>query len=463
MKSANNMNLSQLRTKHPKFTYASYSLEHRDKTVRLRYDFKMEPNVVFNPEVVLPVGKEVDALVMHNLAFHLGMIEAISYWKAACPPKLSVEAGILSPKQIAWWHDLFMHGLGEFYFRNNIDFTQPGFLNISNDYKDQHKPIIHKSSTAKGDLILVGGGKDSGVTLEVLRYEPGRKGVLILNPTRSAVENTQITGYQDPLVVRRTIDPMLLQLNAKGYLNGHTPFSAYLAFLGTYIGVLHDYQNVIVSNERSASEGNILFYGVEVNHQYSKSYQFEKLFREYAKQYLSKSVQYFSFLRPLFDIQISRLFAQYTELHPSYRSCNVNQKVDSWCGKCPKCAFVYMSIYPYISDQQTEKIFGSDYYLTPEIGKNVRDLVGLGKHKPFECVGTEEESKLAIALSIRKYRKARKPVPPLLLELEKELKITDNKTVKMLEDRVNGKWNDENFLPEEHAQVLQNAINFYIT
>lgn len=452
------MNLAELRVKHPKFIYESYSLEHKNETVSLKYGFKLEPNVVFAPEVILPAGKEIDADVMNNFAFHLGMIEAISYWKAACSPELLIEAGKLSPEQTAWWHDLFIHGLGEFYYMNNIDFTQPGFLNISSKYKEKHTPVVHESKSAEGDLILVGGGKDSGVTLEVLKGKKGRKGVLVLNPIRSALENSRITGFQNPLIVNRTIDPTLLRLNSEGYLNGHTPFSAYLAFLGTYIGVLHDYKNVIVSNERSASEANILFHGVEVNHQYSKSFQFEKLFREYAKKYLSKDVQYFSFLRPLFDIQISRLFAQYTELHPSYRSCNVNQKVDSWCGKCAKCAFVYMSISPYISTQQAKEIFGNDYYFTPEIGEHVRDLVGLGKHKPFECVGTEEESKLAIALSIRKYRESKEPVPPLLLNLEKELGITTQSTIKMLEDRVNGKWNEKNFLPKEYAEILKKAI-----
>lgn len=457
------MTVEDFRQKHPKFTYESFTMDQQDGKLNIQYDFKLEPDISFRPEIVLPLGKEVDVAQMHNLAFHLGLIESISYWKAACPPELSIEAGSLSLEQISWWHNLFIHGLGEFYYKNDIDFTQAGFLNIINNYQDTREPVIHESSSVSGDLILVGGGKDSGVTLEVLRNAPQRKKALMLNLTRSATENAQITGYNDPLVVKRTIDPMLLQLNSEGYLNGHTPFSAYLAFLGTFVGVLHDYQNVIVSNERSASEGNVLFHGIEVNHQYSKSFQFERLFRDYVKKYLSKDVQYFSFLRPLFDIQISRLFSQDTELHESYRSCNVNQKADSWCGKCPKCAFVYMSLFPYISDQQAEKIFGNDYFLAPEIGEHVRDLVGVGTHKPFECVGTEEESRLAVALSIKKYRGGGKPVPPLLLSLEKVLRITDKSTVKMLEERVNGKWDDENFLPKEHADLLKNALDSITT
>ena len=453
------MNLVKLRKKHPRFVYESYSLNQVGKSLKLQYRFRLEPDAMFKPEVILPLGKEIDIEIMRNFAFHIGMIELVSYWKLACPPEVSIEAGRLSAGQITWWHNLFMHGLGEFFFRNDIDFTRPGFLSITNNYNGGLKSSVHESQSANGDLILVGGGKDSGLTLELLKKRRGRKAVLMLNPTRAALENAKITGYRNPIVVKRTIDPTLLKLNEKGYLNGHTPFSAYLAFLGVFMGALYDYKNIVVSNERSASEENTVFKGIKINHQYSKSYQFERLFRRYAKRYLSHSVQYFSFLRPLFDIQISRLFAQCGKLHFSFRSCNVNQKLDSWCGKCPKCAFIYLSLFPYLSQKQIERIFGNDYFLKPEIVKHVRDIVGLGRHKPFECVGTKEEAKLAIALSIRKYEKEKRAAPPLLLGLKRQLNITNQTPIKMLEDKLNSKWSNENFLPQEHAILLKNAVN----
>lgn len=456
------MGIEELRRKHPRLVYESYSFKYQETLLTLSFTFRLEPDVIFQPEVILPINKEIDMDVIRNFVFHLGLIEAISYWKVACPQELVIKAGKLSPKQVAWWHDLFIHGLGEFFYINNIDFNKPDFLNIYVDNNEAPEATIHRSKSANGDLILVGGGKDSGVTLVILKNTPWRKGVMALNPTRSALENTEITQYKNLLEVKRKIDPNLLALNRKGYLNGHTPFSAYLAFLGTLVGVLHNYKNIIVSNERSASKGNIIFHGVEVNHQYSKSLRFEKLFRQYLESYLSKDIQYFSFLRPLFDLQISKLFATYSELHKSYRSCNVNQKFDSWCAKCPKCAFVYMSIFPYISDEQVENIFGRDYYLIPEIGEHIKDLVGMGEHKPFECVGTEEESKLAIALSVRKYRANNKEVPSLLLELENKLGLTENDVVALLEERVNNTYGNENFLPEEHAVVLKDAISSII-
>src|SRR3990167_1385277 len=271
------MALCELREKHPRFIYKSYDVSKKGRDVRVQFQFKLEPDIFFTPEVTLPTDRGVEESSFENFIFHLGLIESISYWKAACPQELLIEAGKLSNQQIAWWHDLFIHGLGEFFFQNKIDFTPKDFLNIKSN---PNKPEIpaQKFPSTSGDLILVGGGKDSAVTLELLKKKEGRKGTFILNPTRASIDNAKIAGYSNPLIAGRKIDPKLLKLNDSGYLNGHTPFSAYLAFLGVFVGVLNDYQNVVVSNERSATEGNFKYLGHEVNHQYSKGLRFEKLF-----------------------------------------------------------------------------------------------------------------------------------------------------------------------------------------
>ena len=159
---------------------------------------------------------------------------------------------------------------------------------------------------------MAAGGKDSSLSLEMLKtFDPTcTREVLILNPSRSALESVQIAGYPDPIIVQRTIDTTLISLKSKGYLNGHTPFSAYLAFLGTMIADMHSCSSVIVSNERSASEENTIFHGLPINHQYSKGLRFERRFREYASQQFPGSAQYFSLIRPLYDLQVSGLFAK---------------------------------------------------------------------------------------------------------------------------------------------------------
>jgi len=451
--------LQELREKHPRFIYESFQIKKQNNELRVNFRFVLEPNVAFSPEVVIPIDQSLNHKETENFVFHLGLIEMISYWKAACPKEILVDAGQLTDQQIAWWHDLFIHGLGEFFYKNNIDFTPPDFLRITSNLTKEAYPPLQKSPPPSGELILVSGGKDSTVTLEVVKDSPSRKGCLVLNPTRASLESIRIAGYPEPLVVERTIDQNLLELNRLGYLNGHTPFSAYLAFLGVFVGVLHNYENIIVSNDRGSEEENIIFHELKVNHQYSRSLHFEKLFREYCAQYLTNQIQYFSFLRPLYELQISQLFTNYPKHHLSFRSCNVNQKKDSWCGRCAKCAFVYASLFPYLSFERMIEIFGKDYYREPAIDPFIRQLVGLGQHKPFECVGTIEESVLAISLAIQKYRSAGKQVPSLLLSLEKELGIDKNKTIRILKERIENGWNQEHFLPPEYVRLLKKAIS----
>ena len=451
--------LSELRERHPRFVYDSFQTEQREGELHIRFHFLLEPDVAFSPEIVVPVNSSLNQEEVENFAFHLGLVETISYWKAACPKEIRVEAGRLNEEQVKWWHDLFIHGLGDFFYHNSIDFKMPNFFQIDSNLNKKSYLPSQQSADNFGDLILVGGGKDSAITMELLKKIPGRKGCLILNPIPSALKTVEVAGYPEPLVVKRTIDPNLLRLNQEGYLNGHTPFSAYLAFLGVFIATLHGYKHVIVGNDHSADEGNVKFRSMEINHQYSKSFRFERLFREYCEKYLTPSVQYFSFIRPLWEIQVAQLFANYSKYHSTFRSCNVGQKENVWCGKCPKCVFVYISLFPFLSLEKMRKIFGEDYYLKPEVKPILRALTGLERDKPFECVGTREESILAVGLAIRKYKEWGGEIPPLLLSLGKELGLLDDsKIIQLLENKLIRGWNDKNFLPEEYAKILKEAL-----
>ena len=152
-----------------------------------------------------------------------------------------------------------------------------------------------------------------------------------------------------PIVVNRAICSELLDLNRQGYLNGHTPFSAYLAFLGAACLLLYGYSNAVVANERSSEEGNVRFHESEINHQYSKSLRFEASFDEYLKTYLAPGARYFSIVRPLYELQIGRAFSRFPEFFEVFKSCNRNRS-DSWCGHCPKCVSVFLTMYPFVSN-----------------------------------------------------------------------------------------------------------------
>lgn len=462
------MNFDELRSRHEKLIYGGFQILHENGNLKIVFDFVLSPDIKFNPEVIIPnISKErLDAIgpdVLENLVFNLGMVELLSYWKAACPKEIIIKAGFLNEDQILFWKNLLIKGLGEFFYNNQIDFTKNDLVKFvilresSTEGSESDSSLITQNDNNKyagalknRDLILVGGGKDSAVTLDILKKSNRESDCLSLNPIESTKKIIEIAGYSSPIYIQRIIDPKLLELNDKGYLNGHTPFSAYLAFLSTIAGILYDYKNIIVSNEASSNEGNISWNGSEINHQYSKTFEFENLFRDYSKKYLSLNSNYFSFLRPLSELQIAKLFAGMPAYHKEFRSCNIGSKANVWCLECPKCVSTYLILYPFLGDKLIE-IFGENMLEDENIISVVKGLLRVGNSlKPFECVATVEEIKVAIYLGIE-YSKSKNIKAPLVLENLKEYAsgnaaILDN-------------WNSENNLPESFQNLLKEKIN----
>jgi hypothetical protein len=202
-------------------------------------------------------------------------------------------------------------------------------------------------------------------------------------------------------------------MNQQGFLNGHTPFSAYLAFLSVLVAELFGYREVVVSNERSSNEGNVDYLDSVINHQYSKTFKFEQDFAEYLSKYLITGVNYFSFLRPLYEIQIAALLTQFPETLSKFKSCNRNYKLNSKCGACPKCLAVYIMIFPFLEKGVISRIFQNDPFKNVENLDILKGLIGSGPHKPFECVGTYEETLVGLYLGLDKAKAEYESLPPL--------------------------------------------------
>ena len=161
------MTFTELRRKHPRFIYESFEVKEEGGKLSIQFSLTLEPDIIFHPTLTIPIETKIDKSIIDLFAFHLGMVECISYWKAACPVELVVRAGSLNQEQITFWHDLFLNGLGEFFYKNNIDFTQKDFLRISSSLNPNTKYVI--PAPLSRDLVLVGGGKDSALTLELLK------------------------------------------------------------------------------------------------------------------------------------------------------------------------------------------------------------------------------------------------------------------------------------------------------
>lgn len=151
-----------------------------------------------------------------------------------------------------------------------------------------------------------------------------------------------------------------------------------------------------------------------VNHQYSKSSEFERKFKNYCQKYLVKNLNYFSYLRKYTELEISKMFVKYPKYFSVFSSCNAGQKIEKkWCNNCPKCLFVYLTLYPYLEKKELLRIFGKNLFQDKKLLPIMKSLVGRGSHKPFECVGTYKESRGVLKLSLEKARKFDK-IPYLL-------------------------------------------------
>jgi hypothetical protein len=402
-------------TNYPVFRYDSFELEKSASSVTARFRFSLPPDLVFTPEVHFEGIRDgwyhAPEEALKNVIFHLGLIEAFSYWKAAASPVIEIHAGSLGEDQIQWWHDLLINGMGEFFYRNDIDFTPDDFVRIVAMQGTQASQP-HGRPTPERSLLTIGGGRDSALAAALLRDSGRPFTCMMLNPSSAAREVARHVTPNDAVIIRRSICPELLELNRRGFLNGHTPFSAYLAFLGAACLLLYGYSNVIVANERSSDEGNVRYRDREINHQYSKSFRFERLFDEYLSKYLITNARYFSFVRSLYELQIGQLFSSFPAMFHLFKSCNRNRS-DSWCGQCPKCLSVFLTMYPFVPRSALSKIFGTDLFYREGNIPILRELAGL-EIKPFECVATTAEIRAALSLAISKVESSEQPLPPLL-------------------------------------------------
>lgn len=451
------MNFNDLRKEYKYFYYNKFEITENESEIVLKFDFEIPNLAHFNPTTsILKKNfkfKDINSVYAKNMVFNIGMIELISYWKCACPENVIIKCGKLNSDQIDFWKKLYFNGLGELFYRNKIKTDINSFMNIqSTGDIDFHYEKIDDESF--GYIVPIGGGKDSVVTLETLPLDRNSDLCLIINPKPVTLKCASLAGFDDNHIIeiKRVIDKNLIDLNSKGFINGHTPFSAMLAFTSYFVAYLLGKKYISLSNENSANESNVK--GENINHQYSKSFEFECDFENYSDKYLKAPVKYFSFLRPLNELQIAKLFSKHEKYHHVFKSCNVGSKGENWiwCCNCAKCLFAFTILSPFLYKEKLVSIFGEDLFDKKSLLEIFIELTGNGEYKPFDCVGTYEEVNYALTFVIKKLESENKELPYLLSYYKKNFKLAD-----MSED-ITKRYNDNNNLTEEQNELLKKAI-----
>ncbi|MGH8085733.1 MAG: UDP-N-acetyl-alpha-D-muramoyl-L-alanyl-L-glutamate epimerase [Lysobacter sp.] len=328
----------------------------------------------------------------------LHLIAGVSYYKAAVPERIEIESYDIDADTAALLELIYLNGLGEFAYRNGLDLH--GRIRFPHrDGTDAAAPAVGLREHA---LVAIGGGKDSLVSIEALRALGVEQTVSWIGGSQLIKACAERTGLPT-LNVGRALAPQLFDYNREGAWNGHIPVTVVNSAILVLAALLRGVDQVVFSNERSASYGSMIEGTGEVNHQWSKGWACESAFGDYVQKHVAADLQYYSLLRPLSELAVARQFTRTDRYDAHFSSCNRNfhilgeRPTNRWCGVCPKCHFVFLALAPFMSKPRLVGILGRNLLDDPAQTAGYDALLEYQDHKPFECVGEGRESRAAMA------------------------------------------------------------------
>lgn len=378
------------------FIFETYEFNHDTKKLILTYSFDeaitFTETVEFYGDMV-----EYDAEIIDSLAFYYWILAGTSYYKAYLAPTFVIKNVNITQGQADFFNFVYSGGLSQYLYENKL--TPQNLATFQATSTDTPKPHTYNGN---GILLMESGGKDSILSAELLKKAGQNFTSWHMSSTGNYPKQVFDLIGKPHRLAKRSIDLVALQqARRNGALNGHVPFSGIFAGAALIHAVLTGKQYVLASNEASADEGNIELNGFVVNHQFSKTYDFELALQNYIHTYVSPELQYASLLRPLSEVKVAQLFADlaWPRYRNHYTSCNLaNYKQGrdngelTWDGTCPKCANTFLLFAPFVAEEELLALFaGKNLMLDPSLRETFRQLLGQSDVKPFECVATFDE------------------------------------------------------------------------
>ncbi|MEN1959023.1 UDP-N-acetyl-alpha-D-muramoyl-L-alanyl-L-glutamate epimerase [Luteimonas sp. MJ246] len=389
------------------FRFVDCSFDPGTGVARLAYAFDNGPELV--ETVVVPgapfvlEGTRMEAVTQALRLLHL--VAGVSYYKAAVPEDIRIDGYAIDGDTATLLDEIYLQGLGEFAYRNGLDLH--GRIRFPRRAADDARSADGEADAPalglrRHALVAIGGGKDSLVSIEALRAAGIDQTVSWVGGSQLIRACAERTGLPT-LNIQRQLAAELFEYNRQGAYNGHIPVtainSAILALAAVVLGV----DQVVFSNERSASYGSLIEGTGEVNHQWSKGWAFEQAFAGHLKRHVAADLGYYSLLRPLSELAVARQFARSDRYDAWFSSCNRNfhllgeRPTSRWCGVCPKCHFVFLALAPFMPKPRLVGILGRNLLDDPAQIPGYDALMEYRDHKPFECVGEARESRAAMA------------------------------------------------------------------
>ena len=383
------------------FRFVRCSFDAETGVARLVYAFDEGPELVETitvPGAPFALDGPRAAAVEQALRL-LHLVAGVSYYKAAVPPQIRIDGYAIDAATAGLLEQVYLNGLGEFAYRNGLDLH--GRIRFPAQAQET-PPAAPSLGLAPRALVAIGGGKDSLVSIEALRGAGVDQTVTWIGGSQLIAACAARTGLPT-LNIGRALAPELFEYNRQGAWNGHIPVTAINSAIMVLAALLHGVDQVVFSNERSASYGSMIPGTGEVNHQWSKGWAFESAFGAYVQSHVAADLQYYSLLRPLSELAVARQFARTDHYDAHFSSCNRNfhllgeRPTNRWCGVCPKCHFVFLALAPFMPKPRLVGIFGRNLLDDANQTGGFDALLEYQDHKPFECVGEGQESRAAMA------------------------------------------------------------------
>ncbi len=394
------------------FTFGAYKINKKRSIVTFTYQVKFRFGITktFTDKLYLKnIPKEawekIPESVLEATLQALLIMLGINYWCVFPTKNIRIKSFTLTKKQADFWNSLYLNGLGEFFYDMKMDFRDL----IAFPYNDStFVPTASRFERPERALLLNGAGKDSILSAELLKASGTPFDFFAFAPTPAHKRIGALVGAKTITVTRRR-DKWMNEISALMGVSNAYPSVSTFTFVAVLLAELLGYNSIVFSNEKSADFGNFNYLGLEVNHQWCKSSEAEKMINDYIQRYITPDISTTSLLRKYSELEIVKQFVQYPQYLHDVTSCNnyfwlprfVQYLKPSgyWCKKCAKCVFLFACFAAFLPKEKVVSIFEADLYADPKRIRMIKRILGLEGFKPLDCVGEPEEMILAMHLA----------------------------------------------------------------